>query len=87
VEWLRLHHVSLFFAKRNSKKNVVKVLVIIMLKVQSQRKLEEEAAYLLPNFHKLLFLLPKAVLKNKINYYNGDTRVSAPRTYLKRVTL
>jgi hypothetical protein len=32
-----------------------------MLKVESQRKLGEEAAYLLPNFHKLLFLLPKRV--------------------------
>jgi len=50
VEPLRLHYVSLFFAKRNSKKNVVKVLVIIMLKVKSQRKLAEEAAYLIAKF-------------------------------------
>jgi len=60
VEWLWLHFVSLFFAKRNSKKNVVKVLVIIMLKVESQRKLDEEATYLLPNFHKLLFFIAES---------------------------
>jgi len=72
-----------FCKKKQFLKNVVKVLVI-MLKVQSQRKLAEEAAYLLPNFHKLLFFIAEAVVKNKINYYNGG---GVPYTYLKRVTL
>jgi len=31
-----------------------------MLKVESQRKLDEEATYLLPNFHKLLFFIAES---------------------------